>query len=69
MLERLDPTPEYWNGKCGACVGLFKQIVENHEPKAYIQDILSMLKNSTNPQAEGPMLVIRQWAKRNRVVF
>ena len=24
MLERLDPNPEYWEGKRGAAVGLFQ---------------------------------------------
>jgi intraflagellar transport protein 56 len=24
VLERLDPSPEYWEGKRGACVGVFQ---------------------------------------------
>ena len=27
MLERLDPNPEYWEGKRGACVGVFQMII------------------------------------------
>jgi len=27
MLERLDPNPEYWEGKRGAVVGLFQMII------------------------------------------
>ena len=27
MLERLDPNPEYWEGKRGAAVGLFQVIL------------------------------------------
>ena len=26
MLERLDPNPEYWEGKRGAAVGLFQVV-------------------------------------------
>ena len=26
VLERLDPDPEYWDGKRGACVGVFQQV-------------------------------------------
>lgn len=26
VLERLDPDPEYWEGKRGACVGVFQQV-------------------------------------------
>ncbi len=33
VLERLDPNPEYWEGKRGACVGVFQMIIANHEPK------------------------------------
>jgi hypothetical protein len=25
VLERLDPDPEYWEGKRGACMGVFQQ--------------------------------------------
>ena len=25
-LERLDPNPEYWDGKRGACVGAFQMV-------------------------------------------
>lgn len=27
VLERLDPDPEYWEGKRGACVGVFQQVM------------------------------------------
>ena len=33
VLERLDPNPEYWEGKRGACIGLFQQIIAGHEPR------------------------------------
>ncbi len=26
VLERLDPDPEYWEGKRGACMGVFQQV-------------------------------------------
>jgi len=26
VLERLDPDPEYWEGKRGACVGVLQQV-------------------------------------------
>ena len=28
VLERLDPDPEYWEGKRGACVGVFQLVSE-----------------------------------------
>lgn len=33
MLERLDLLPEYWEGKRGACAGIFQQIVLGNQPK------------------------------------
>lgn len=33
VLERLDPNPEYWEGKRGACVGMFQMIIAGKEPK------------------------------------
>lgn len=36
VLERLDPNPEYWEGKRGACVGIFQLILAGREPR-YVQ--------------------------------
>jgi intraflagellar transport protein 56 len=33
ILERMDPNPEFWEGKQGACAGAFQQIVAGHEPR------------------------------------
>lgn len=33
MLERLDPSPEYWEGKRGACAGVFQLIIAGKQPK------------------------------------
>lgn len=32
-LEKLDPDSNYWEGKRGACVGVFQLIVANKESK------------------------------------
>lgn len=37
VLERLEPNPEYWEGKRGACVGVFQMIIAGHEPKYVLQ--------------------------------
>jgi hypothetical protein len=29
----MDPSPEYWEGKRGACVGTFQQVIAGNEPK------------------------------------
>lgn len=33
VLERLDSNPEYWEGKRGACVGVFQMILAGREAK------------------------------------
>jgi hypothetical protein len=52
VLERLDPNPEYWEGKRGACVGAFQKIVAGKEPRDQLREIALMLRNTTNPQVE-----------------
>nr|XP_002130244.1 intraflagellar transport protein 56-like [Ciona intestinalis] len=67
VLERLDPNPEYWEGKRGACVGLFQLIIAGQEPRETLREVLMLLRNSTNPQVEYIARVIKKWGKENRV--
>lgn len=50
VLERLDPDPEYWEGKRGACVGVFQQVVAGRQQRSDLQDVLAMVRNTSNPQ-------------------
>ncbi|XP_064640479.1 intraflagellar transport protein 56-like isoform X6 [Lineus longissimus] len=67
VLERLDPNPEYWEGKRGACVGVFQLIIAGHEPRETLRDVVVMLRNTGNPQVEYILRVIKKWAKENRI--
>lgn len=33
ILEKIDQNPEFWEGKRGACVGVFQMIIAGKEPK------------------------------------
>ena len=66
-LERLDPNPEYWEGKRGACVGVFQQVVARRERKEVLRDVLNMLKSTRNPQVEYLARVMKKWARDNGV--
>ncbi len=67
MLERLDPNPEYWEGKRGASVGLFQMIIAGREERQTLADVVQMLKNTSNPQVDQIVKVMKKWAKDNRV--
>lgn len=67
VLERLDPNPEYWEGKRGACVGVFQMIVAGHEPRDSLHEILQLLKNTSNPQVELIARIMKKWAKDSKV--
>mmetsp|Transcript_4337 Transcript_4337/g.10363 ORF Transcript_4337/g.10363 Transcript_4337/m.10363 type:complete len:565 (+) Transcript_4337:163-1857(+) len=67
VLERLDPNPEYWEGKRGACVGAFQQIAAGKESRDQLREIALMLRNTTNPQVEYIMKLFKKWAKDNGI--
>ncbi|XP_013422208.1 intraflagellar transport protein 56 isoform X1 [Lingula anatina] len=69
VLERLDPNPEYWEGKRGACVGVFQMIIAGHEPRETLRDVIQMLRNTGNPQVEYIVRTMKKWAKENRVAI
>lgn len=70
ILERLDGNPDFWEGKKGACVGLFQLIIAGHEPKEMLREVLGLLRSSNgqqNPQVDYIVRIVRKWAKDNRV--
>lgn len=67
VIERLDPNIEYWEGKRGACVGVFQMIIAGHEPRETLRDVVQMLRNTGNPQVEYIVRTMKKWAKENRV--
>ncbi|NWY33063.1 IFT56 protein, partial [Pheucticus melanocephalus] len=67
ILERLDNNPEYWEGKRGACVGVFQMILAGREAKETLREVLHLLKSTGNSQVEYIVRVMKKWAKENRV--
>ncbi|KAG5853831.1 hypothetical protein ANANG_G00030710 [Anguilla anguilla] len=67
ILERLDQNPEYWEGKRGACVGIFQLILAGREPRETLREVLPLLRNTGNPQVEYIIRALKKWAKDNRV--
>ena len=58
VLERLDPNPEYWEGKRGACVGIFQQIIAGHEPRLDSSHLALMAPGIL------PQILDRCWPRR-----
>lgn len=63
VLERLDPAPEFLDGKKGACIGTFQMIIANKEHKDSLRDVVAMLRNnsSSNQQIEAIVNVMKKW--------
>jgi len=56
VLERLDPDPEYWEGKRGACVGVFQLVIAGKCSRDDLQDVLTMVRNTSNPQVHDNVM-------------
>ncbi|KAJ3063591.1 Intraflagellar transport protein 56 [Podochytrium sp. JEL0797] len=63
VLERLDPNPDYWEGKRGACIGILQQVISGEESKECFRDIITLLRNTSNPQVEYIVRIIKKFAK------
>ncbi|CAH0563368.1 unnamed protein product [Brassicogethes aeneus] len=59
MLDRLEPNPEFWEGKRGAVVGVFQMVIANKFSVEGLGDILQLLRGSSTAQAENIARVIR----------
>ena len=62
VLERLDPDPEYWEGKRGACVGVFQQVVRQGA-EGGPADILAMVGSRATPRS-SMVRIINKWCER-----
>lgn len=69
VLERIDPDPEYWDGKRGACIGVLQKVIAREERPEKLADIYSMLKATSNPHADTIADIIGQWCEENGINF
>eukprot|EP00929_Paragymnodinium_shiwhaense_P107602 TRINITY_DN7381_c0_g1_i1.p1 TRINITY_DN7381_c0_g1~~TRINITY_DN7381_c0_g1_i1.p1 ORF type:complete len:561 (+),score=192.85 TRINITY_DN7381_c0_g1_i1:92-1774(+) len=68
VLERLDPDPEFWEGKRGAAVGVFQRVVAGKESVDRLQEVVNLLRSTNNPQVEYMInRVMKKWARENKV--
>ncbi|XP_010129438.1 PREDICTED: tetratricopeptide repeat protein 26 [Buceros rhinoceros silvestris] len=67
VLERLDSSPEYRQGKIGACVGVFQMILAGREAKETLREVLRLLETTSDSQITYIVRIMKKWAKENRV--
>lgn len=66
ILDKIEPSPEHWEGKRGAVVGIFQGVIAEIFAKEMIYDVIDMMtKHKQNPQAEQIIRIVRKWAKEN----
>lgn len=65
MLEKMDTSPDYWEGKRGACAGALYNLITKKKtgvPPNGIGEIISILRDSSNSQAEAMLRAFRRYA-------
>lgn len=62
VLERLEADPEYWEGKRGACIGVFQAVIAGKESPEALKEVVSILRGTSNPQVEYIIRQMAQWA-------
>ncbi|PIC45179.1 hypothetical protein B9Z55_005287 [Caenorhabditis nigoni] len=69
-LETSDPTPDNWNGKRGACAGLFRQLA-NHKADTtlveHMREIIQLVASRPHSNCEFLLKVIRSWGASHNV--
>ncbi|KAJ4460801.1 putative Intraflagellar transport protein 56 [Paratrimastix pyriformis] len=73
VLERIDPHPDYLDGKRGACVGVFQQYItgrmgalDKSIQQQQVAEAAQMLRTSQHPTCEKAMMTIRKWILENQ---
>uniref|UniRef100_A0A7I4Y5F7 Intraflagellar transport protein 56 n=1 Tax=Haemonchus contortus TaxID=6289 RepID=A0A7I4Y5F7_HAECO len=68
-LEKIDPSPENWQGKRGATSGLFKMLVQGKATNEQMSEVLQLLDRGNHPQADFVSSTIRRWAKNHEIAL
>ncbi|EJD75500.1 hypothetical protein, variant [Loa loa] len=66
-MEKIEPNPEYWEGKRGAVIGVFKLVMEQRAPSDHFREAMILLEKSSHPQVEYISNVIRRYIRENNL--
>jgi intraflagellar transport protein 56 len=59
---------EYWEGKRGACIGFFQQVVAGLGKKEQLFDVIKLLQEDDKPQAMFIIRVIKKWLDDDKIM-
>ncbi|KAF0754921.1 hypothetical protein AaE_005144 [Aphanomyces astaci] len=63
VLERVDPDPEFWEAKRGACVGYFHKAVSGKCDATKLVEVLNMLEGSKHNQGKVMARTLRTYCE------
>ncbi|OQS05571.1 hypothetical protein THRCLA_02326 [Thraustotheca clavata] len=66
VLERVDPDPEYWEAKRGACIGYFNKSISGKCDPVKLLHVLTMLENSKHSQGISMAKTLKSWCEVNQ---
>uniref|UniRef100_A0A667ZFR3 Intraflagellar transport protein 56 n=1 Tax=Myripristis murdjan TaxID=586833 RepID=A0A667ZFR3_9TELE len=71
ILERGNPIPLYWEGKRGACVGVFQLIIARQESSQMLKKVLCLLRGREHqhPEVAYIIKIMLKWANDNRMAL
>merc|ERR1711871_153269 len=66
-LDKMDPDPEYSEGKRGACVCVFQLLIAGKASQSELRDVLAMVRAKSDPQVEYMIRIIKRWCDTNAI--
>jgi intraflagellar transport protein 56 len=64
-MQKFHAWCRYWEGKRGAAIGVFQQVIAGKENREALNEVIAMLRNTQSPQVEYFVKIIGKWIKEN----
>ena len=49
-------------------MGVFQQVIDGRESKEALRDVMTMMRNTSNPQVEYITRIIKKWCNEHNIV-
>ena len=69
MISKIDESIDIWEGKRGACCGIFQKVIAGEMPNEYLANAIEILSDmkKTTPQSELMIKVMTNYAAENNI--